>query len=108
MYLNVMSGIVLTLAESTHSDGVRQHSSGSVIAKPCTVQEIAFYESSIHHLAFVQYIPTFMGTLSSASSQSLGLDIAENGRNIAVNPSVTPSSTDSAAAPGLVRQMGVI
>src|SRR5436190_684761 len=90
-----MSGIVLTLAESTHSDGVRQDSSGSLIAKPCTAKEIAFYESSVQHPAFMQYMPTFMGTLSSASSQILGIDTAEKRGTIAVDPSLTPSAADS-------------
>src|SRR5436190_18977132 len=103
-----MSGIVLTLAESTHSDGVRQDSSGSLIAKPCTAKEIAFYESSVHHPAFMHYMPTFMGTLSSASSQALGLDTPESKGTITAHPSLTPSAADSSITPNLTQQTGVI
>src|SRR5262249_46148609 len=103
-----MSRIVLTLAESTHSDGVRQHSSGFLIAKPCTAKEIDFYESSVHHPAFAKYMPTFMGTLTSASTQNPGLDTAGNGGTIAVTPSLSPSAVDSPAALDLGRQPGVI
>lgn len=51
------------------SDGVRCTLSGSLIAKPCTREEVAFYESSTLHPVFHGYIPTFIGTLSSADPQ---------------------------------------
>ncbi|CAL5870964.1 uncharacterized protein PFLUO_LOCUS5206 [Penicillium psychrofluorescens] len=50
-------------------DGVRCTPSGSLIAKPCTPQEIAFYESSAHHPAFQEFVPLYMGSLSSAEQQ---------------------------------------
>ncbi|RDW62903.1 inositol polyphosphate multikinase [Aspergillus mulundensis] len=50
-------------------DGVRCTPSGSFIAKPCTAQEIAFYESTAVHPAFREYIPIYIGTLSSAGQQ---------------------------------------
>ncbi|KAL4979578.1 inositol polyphosphate kinase-domain-containing protein [Aspergillus desertorum] len=50
-------------------DGVRCTLSGSFIAKPCTAQEIAFYESTAAHPAFREFIPTYIGTLSSADQQ---------------------------------------
>lgn len=51
------------------SDGVRCTPSGSFIAKPCTAQEISFYESTAAHPAFHEFIPTYIGTLSSADQQ---------------------------------------
>lgn len=51
------------------SEGVRCTLSGSLIAKPCTPEEVAFYESSALHPAFRELIPTYMGTLSSADEQ---------------------------------------
>ncbi|KAL6232662.1 hypothetical protein BDW75DRAFT_217181 [Aspergillus navahoensis] len=50
-------------------DGVRCTVSGSFIAKPCTAQEIAFYESTAAHPDFREFIPTYIGTLSSADQQ---------------------------------------
>ncbi|KAL4794493.1 inositol polyphosphate kinase-domain-containing protein [Aspergillus venezuelensis] len=50
-------------------DGVRQTLSGSFIAKPCTAQEIAFYESMSNHPEFREFIPTYIGTLTSADQQ---------------------------------------
>src|SRR5438034_7242256 len=103
-----MSRIVLTLAESTHSDGVRQHSSGFLIAKPCTAQEIAFYESSVYHPAFAKYMPTLIGTLTSASSQTPGLETAKVGATTALTTSLTSSAVDSPAALDIGQQPGVV
>ncbi|KAF3384967.1 Inositol polyphosphate multikinase [Penicillium rolfsii] len=51
------------------SDGVRCTLSGSLIAKPCTRQEVEFYESSALHPAFQEFMPIFIGSLSSAEQQ---------------------------------------
>lgn len=51
------------------SDGVRCTLSGSLIAKPCTRQEVEFYESSALHPAFQEFMPLFIGSLSSADQQ---------------------------------------
>ncbi|KAJ5980564.1 hypothetical protein N7481_007862 [Penicillium waksmanii] len=50
-------------------EGVRCTHSGYMIAKPCTKQEIEFYESSTLHKAFQEFMPLFLGTLSSADQQ---------------------------------------
>ncbi|KAJ5587283.1 uncharacterized protein N7459_003048 [Penicillium hispanicum] len=50
-------------------DGVRCTPSGSLIAKPCTQQEVEFYESSAFHPAFQEFMPLFIGSLSSAEQQ---------------------------------------
>ncbi|KAJ5194793.1 uncharacterized protein N7498_008231 [Penicillium cinerascens] len=50
-------------------DGVRCTLSGSLIAKPCVQQEVDFYESSALHPAFQEFMPLFMGSLSSADQQ---------------------------------------
>ncbi|KAI9376394.1 inositol polyphosphate kinase-domain-containing protein [Aspergillus egyptiacus] len=57
-------------------DGVRCTLSGSFIAKPCTAQEIAFYESTALHPEFRELIPTYVGTLTSADQQQPSLDLA--------------------------------
>ncbi|KAE8351543.1 inositol polyphosphate kinase-domain-containing protein [Aspergillus coremiiformis] len=50
-------------------EGVRCTPSGAFIAKPCTPAEVAFYESCALHPAFGEFIPTFIGTLTSADEQ---------------------------------------
>lgn len=61
-------------------DGVRCTLSGSLIAKPCTSEEVSFYESSALHPPFSDFIPTFIGTLSSTDQhQPLALAAAQNG-----------------------------
>ncbi|KKK23179.1 hypothetical protein ARAM_002132 [Aspergillus rambellii] len=57
-------------------DGVRCTLSGSFIAKPCTAQEIAFYESTALHPAFREFIPTYIGTLTSADQPQPPLALA--------------------------------
>ena len=52
-----------------HSDGVRCTPSGSLIAKPCTVEEVAFYESSALHPAVQEFMPLYIGTLSAGTDQ---------------------------------------
>ncbi|KAK8162038.1 inositol polyphosphate kinase-domain-containing protein [Phyllosticta citrichinensis] len=45
-------------------DGVLSDPTGALVIKPCTPQEIAFYESAAAaHPRFARYMPTFMGTL---------------------------------------------
>src|SRR5690606_2703180 len=43
--------------------GVLSDSSGSLGIKPCTAQDIAFYESAAAHPEFQELMPAFMGTL---------------------------------------------
>lgn len=63
-----------------YSDGVRCTLSGSLIAKPCTAEEVSFYESSALHPDFREFIPTYIGTLSSADQQQpLAIAAAQNG-----------------------------
>ncbi|KAJ5159935.1 uncharacterized protein N7482_006939 [Penicillium canariense] len=50
-------------------EGVRCTLSGSLIAKPCTRQEIEFYESSALHPEFQEFMPLFFGSLSAAEQQ---------------------------------------
>ncbi|KAJ5488900.1 hypothetical protein N7539_003790 [Penicillium diatomitis] len=51
------------------SDGVRCNLSGSLIAKPCTRQEVEFYESSALHPRVHDFMPLYIGSLSSAEQQ---------------------------------------
>lgn len=60
---------VLTSSVSRYSEGVRCTLSGSLIAKPCTQQEVEFYESSALHPAFQEFMPLYIGSLSSADQQ---------------------------------------
>ncbi|PLN79191.1 arginine metabolism regulation protein iii [Aspergillus taichungensis] len=74
-------------------EGVRCTESGSFIAKPCTAQEIAFYETSALHPTFRAFMPTFIGTLSSGDQQQpLALAAQQSGAI------VLPSSDDSSAS----------
>ncbi|CAG8126464.1 unnamed protein product [Penicillium salamii] len=50
-------------------DGVQCTLSGALIAKPCTRQEVEFYESSSLHPAFQEFMPLYVGSLSSAEQQ---------------------------------------
>ncbi|KAJ6005816.1 hypothetical protein N7451_003760 [Penicillium sp. IBT 35674x] len=50
-------------------EGVRRTLSGSLIVKPCTKQEVEFYESSALHPEFQEFMPLFVGSLSSAEQQ---------------------------------------
>ncbi|PLB47243.1 arginine metabolism regulation protein iii [Aspergillus steynii IBT 23096] len=87
-------------------DGVRCTPSGSLIAKPCTHEEIAFYESSALHPTFRDFMPTFMGTLSSADQQDpLALAASQQGGAVVLPESDststtnTPATTDPSATP---------
>ncbi|KAI9770528.1 MAG: hypothetical protein M1840_003118 [Geoglossum simile] len=51
-------------------DGVLSDASGSVVVKPCTTAEVAFYESAPSHPQFAVYMPTYMGTLKISSAAS--------------------------------------
>ncbi|CAG8909270.1 unnamed protein product [Penicillium egyptiacum] len=50
-------------------DGVRCTPSGALIAKPCTRQEVEFYESSALHPALREFMPLYIGSLSSSEQQ---------------------------------------
>ncbi|KAL4931580.1 inositol polyphosphate multikinase [Aspergillus undulatus] len=97
-------------------DGVRQTLSGSFIAKPCTAQEIAFYESMPNHPAFREFIPTFIGTLSSTDQQQPAAALtaaAASQQGAIVIPSADPShaaeilTTSEAARPTSAGQNAV-
>jgi len=60
----------MSTADSFISDGVLSDVSGSVVVKPCTTAEVAFYESASSHPAFAAYMPTYMGTLKISSAAS--------------------------------------
>ncbi|EAW13016.1 inositol polyphosphate multikinase [Aspergillus clavatus NRRL 1] len=74
-------------------DGVRCTPSGSFIAKPCTPAEVAFYESSALHPAFREFMPTYIGTLSSADQQEPLVVAAQQSGAIALPPSDGSSSS---------------
>jgi len=60
-------------------DGTLCDESGELFIKPCTAAEIAFYESSIaSHPEFVEYMPTYLGTLT-LDEQCNGATIVEAG-----------------------------
>ncbi|GFF38004.1 inositol polyphosphate multikinase [Aspergillus lentulus] len=93
-------------------DGVRCTPSGSFIAKPCTPQEVAFYESSALHPAFREFIPTYIGTLSSADQQGpLALTAAAQQSGAIVLPTADDSSSSAtpttAEAPPLGLNSGI-
>jgi 1D-myo-inositol-tetrakisphosphate 5-kinase/inositol-polyphosphate multikinase len=94
------------------SEGLRCHSSGSFIAKPCTPQEIAFYESaSAYHPEFAEFMPIYIGTLKLSSTdpqQPLALAAAEHGGAIVLPASETSSSTDTPTAAEVPAQNAVL
>ena len=52
-------------------DGVMSDPSGELLIKPCTKQEIDFYQqTATEHPAFAELMPTFMGTLSLGAPAS--------------------------------------
>ncbi|EEA28443.1 hypothetical protein TMatcc_003226 [Talaromyces marneffei ATCC 18224] len=78
-------------------DGLRCHLSGSLIAKPCTHEEVAFYESSVHHPNFHAFMPQYLGTLT-ASDKEPSLSIlpgAQNHGRSVLSSLVTPPTTNS-------------
>ncbi|KAN0081085.1 Inositol polyphosphate kinase domain containing protein [Elaphomyces granulatus] len=86
-------------------DGVRCHSSGSLIAKPCTLGEIAFYESSALHPAFRQFMPKFIGTLMLEPQQrQLSLNGTEHGEALLLAASAASSGLDTPIGLGVPRQ----
>ncbi|KAL5362404.1 SAICAR synthase-like protein [Aspergillus floccosus] len=74
-------------------DGVRCTLSGSFIAKPCTPEEVAFYESSALHPAFRDFMPTYIGTLTSGDQQQSLAAVAEQTGAI-----ILPGSEDSSTS----------
>lgn len=106
--LNSDSFVAFDHAAAGH-EGVRCTVSGSLIAKPCTPQEVAFYESSTLHPAFRDFMPTYIGTLSSADPQGpLELVAAdaekENGAVLVSESAQPPDSTtpEDVQASGIV------
>ncbi|KAI5289882.1 hypothetical protein KEM54_002991 [Ascosphaera aggregata] len=61
-----LASILLSLTDMRlyeQSDGLLCDPSGWFITKPCTLQEIKFYESSIHHPAVMRFMPQMLGQL---------------------------------------------
>ncbi|PYH91785.1 SAICAR synthase-like protein [Aspergillus ellipticus CBS 707.79] len=83
-------------------DGVQCTLSGSFIAKPCTPQEVAFYESSALHPAFAEFIPTYIGTLTSADQQQPLLAAAQEAGAIVLPGSDYSSTSETPTATGPV------
>ncbi|KAL2853256.1 inositol polyphosphate kinase-domain-containing protein [Aspergillus pseudoustus] len=83
-------------------DGVRCTTSGSFIAKPCTAQEVAFYESTALHPAFREFIPIYVGTLTTADQDQPAISLAATAaaqQGAIVLPDSDPSSTSEPLAP---------
>ncbi|KAF1838046.1 inositol hexaphosphate kinase 3 [Decorospora gaudefroyi] len=60
-------------------EGVLSDASGSVVVKPCTASEIAFYESLSSHPDLAIHLPTFMGQLSFSADQATATEAVESG-----------------------------
>ncbi|RHZ73980.1 hypothetical protein CDV55_108371 [Aspergillus turcosus] len=89
-------------------DGVRCTPSGSFIAKPCTPQEVAFYESSALHPAFREFIPTYIGTLSSADQQGpFALTAAAQQSGAIVLPTAEDSSSSATPTTAETPKLGL-
>ncbi|PKY03657.1 arginine metabolism regulation protein iii [Aspergillus campestris IBT 28561] len=79
-------------------EGVRCTESGSFIAKPCTAQEVAFYETSALHPDFKAFMPTYIGTLSSGDQQQ-PIALAAQQSGAIVLPSSDYSSASNTPPP---------
>ena len=86
---------------SRYSDGVRCTLSGALIAKPCVQQEIDFYEASALHPEFQEFIPLFIGSLSSADQQQPLAIAATQGSGAVFLPpaSDAPAATNTSPVP---------
>jgi 1D-myo-inositol-tetrakisphosphate 5-kinase/inositol-polyphosphate multikinase len=55
-----------------YSDGTLVDARGELFIKPCTAQEVGFYESSnADHPEFAEFMPTFIGTLTLSSDHTV-------------------------------------
>ncbi|QRD86302.1 arginine metabolism regulation protein iii [Aspergillus flavus] len=88
----------LPIVTNYNSDGVRCTPSGSFIAKPCTPAEVAFYESCALHPAFAEFIPTYIGSLTSADGQQQPIALASAQPGAIVLPSSDSSEVSTAVA----------
>ncbi|KAE8378786.1 inositol polyphosphate kinase-domain-containing protein [Aspergillus bertholletiae] len=79
-------------------EGVRCTPSGSFIAKPCTPAEVAFYESCALHPDFAEFIPTYIGSLTSADEEQQSLALASAQPGAIVLPSSDSSEVSTAVA----------
>lgn len=78
------------------SDGLLCHQSGTLIAKPCTTQEVEFYESSVYHPKFRAFMPQWFGTLSSGDTQQQQISLAAAQQQGAIAVQSQESSSTSA------------
>lgn len=90
----------------SHSEGVRRTLSGSLIVKPCTKQEVEFYESSALHPEFREFMPLFVGSLSSAEQQQpFAIAAAQESGAVFLpalgNPPTDPACPAESATPAL-------
>ncbi|EKV10325.1 Arginine metabolism regulation protein iii [Penicillium digitatum] len=75
-------------------EGVRCTTSGALIAKPCTRQEVEFYESSALHPAIQEFMPLYIGSLSSSPQQQpLAIAVAR-GSSVLPLPDSGDKATD--------------
>jgi 1D-myo-inositol-tetrakisphosphate 5-kinase/inositol-polyphosphate multikinase len=78
---------------SRYSEGVRCTLSGALIAKPCVQQEVDFYEASALHPGFQEFMPLFIGSLSSADQQQPLAIAAAQGSGAVFLPPASDAST---------------
>ena len=68
----------LRILADSFSEGIQSDASnGSLIIKPCTPAEIAFYESASQHEAFQTHMPTYYGKLTLNADQSANALVPE-------------------------------
>lgn len=83
---------------------------GELFIKPCTAQEINFYESSIaHHPEFAEFMPTFIGTLTLSSDQTVSFE--EQGAALIAdvqNGIVTPAPVSKSKTKKIVTDKGIV
>ncbi|KAF1993156.1 SAICAR synthase-like protein [Amniculicola lignicola CBS 123094] len=61
-------------------DGVLSDASGGAVVKPCTLAEIAFYESiAASHPDLAPHLPTYLGQLALSADQTAAANVIESG-----------------------------
>ncbi|KAI5813309.1 inositol polyphosphate kinase-domain-containing protein [Pyronema omphalodes] len=97
MHTDIPTGSFKTFGKAAAGHaGVLTDSSGSLLIKPCTSAEAAFYDSCLSHPKFAFWMPKYIGTVTLNQPEGS----IPNGAPTEANPAVKPSTLET----GLVLQ----
>ncbi|EON61076.1 hypothetical protein W97_00287 [Coniosporium apollinis CBS 100218] len=86
------SSLVTFGSAAAGHDGVLSDSSGTLVIKPCTPAEIAFYESAnTSHPDLAAYMPLYMGTLQLSAPDAAAASTASTGDEVGTAASLALS-----------------